>query len=87
MGMDLVLEGLLREHLMVAPLLVLVGITEQLITMGAEDFKVSAVTKSRVQRYIFFLVLQPLYFISNPLHLISALVLVFFYRNRRYATE
>lgn len=38
--MDLVLEGLLREHLMVAPLLVVVGITEQLVTMGAEDFKV-----------------------------------------------
>lgn len=41
MFMDLVLEGLLREHLMVAPLLVVVGITEQLVTMGAEDFKVS----------------------------------------------
>ena len=40
MFMDLVLEGLLREHLMVAPLLVVVGITEQLVTMGAEDFKV-----------------------------------------------
>lgn len=40
MFMDLVLEGLLREHLMVAPLLVIVGITEQLVTMGAEDFKV-----------------------------------------------
>ncbi|CAM9190967.1 unnamed protein product, partial [Laminaria digitata] len=39
MFMDLVLEGLLREHLMVAPLLVVVGITEQLVTMGAEDFK------------------------------------------------
>lgn len=41
MFMDLVLEGLLREHLMVAPLLVVVGITEQLVTMGAEDFKVT----------------------------------------------
>lgn len=40
MFMDLVLEGLLRELLMVAPLLVVVGITEQLVTMGAEDFKV-----------------------------------------------
>lgn len=40
MGMDLVLEGLLREHLMVSPLLVIVGITEQLVTMGAADFKV-----------------------------------------------
>lgn len=40
MFMDLVLEGLLREHLMVAPLLVVVGITEQLVTMGAEDFEV-----------------------------------------------
>ncbi|CAM9426180.1 unnamed protein product, partial [Ectocarpus fasciculatus] len=39
MFMDLVLEGLLRELLMVAPLLVIVGITEQLVTMGAEDFK------------------------------------------------
>lgn len=38
---DLVLEGLLREHLMVSPLLVVVGITEQLVTMGAEDFKVT----------------------------------------------
>lgn len=43
MFMDLVLEGLLREHLMVGPLLVVVGITEQLITMGAEDFKVPTV--------------------------------------------
>lgn len=44
MFMDLVLEGLLREHLMVGPLLVVVGITEQLITMGAEDFKVPTAT-------------------------------------------
>lgn len=44
MFMDLVLEGLLREHLMVGPLLVVVGITEQLVTMGAEDFKVWTAT-------------------------------------------
>ena len=47
MLMDLVLEGLLREHLMVGPLLVVVGITEQLVTMGAEDFKVPTVTALR----------------------------------------
>lgn len=51
MFMDLVLEGLLREHLMVAPLLVVVGITEQLVTMGAEDFKVwSTRVWSKLQR-------------------------------------
>ncbi|CAM9682036.1 unnamed protein product, partial [Discosporangium mesarthrocarpum] len=36
---DLVLEAMLREHLMVSPLLVIVGITEALVTMGADDFK------------------------------------------------
>lgn len=56
MFMDLVLEGLLREHLMVAPLLVVVGITEQLVTMGAEDFEVSnhEQTKKRTQMAVMF---------------------------------
>lgn len=37
---DLILEKLLREHILVAPILVVIGITEQLVTMGAEDFRV-----------------------------------------------
>ncbi|CAM9147362.1 unnamed protein product, partial [Choristocarpus tenellus] len=39
MVMDLIMEGLLREHLLVSPLLVSIGITEALVTMGADDFK------------------------------------------------
>lgn len=52
MFMDLVLEGLLREHLMVAPLLVVVGITEQLVTMGAEDFEVRSYKNKNEHRVL-----------------------------------
>lgn len=38
---DLILERLLREYILVAPILVMIGITEQLVTMGAEDFRVN----------------------------------------------
>ena len=47
MFINLVLEGLLREHLMVAPLLVTIAITEHLVTMGAEDFRVKYLGTSR----------------------------------------
>lgn len=52
MIMDLALEGLLREHLMVSPLLVIIGITEQLVTMGAEDFKVTFNLGIKTESYL-----------------------------------
>jgi hypothetical protein len=39
MLLDLVMEGLMRELLLVAPLLVVIGVTEALVTMGANDFR------------------------------------------------